>query len=228
MQRMLSLPVNQQEREKEDKAALRANAAVLENPPRRRTAAPTASPPHRDPPAAVQPEAPPESSPSEENPGPQTACEESASGEEEATVAKPPPPRPSASSVRRRPVEAEETGEPVKNDPDFEESAIDCSPRWPTPVDVDRLNALRRQPEESELAVPSGPVSVPPPRKPSAFWWLGPFLWINQAFDWTTHYLGPVGRWLRSRPGRNILGWCGVLMMLTGLAWQILLWCGWQ
>lgn len=58
--------------------------------------------------------------------------------------------------------------------------------------------------------------------------WQRPLLWLNAAFDWGTRWLGPPGRWLRSRQGRNLLGWLGLAFLALALGWQLLAWLGWE
>ena len=50
-------------------------------------------------------------------------------------------------------------------------------------------------------------------------WPLRPLLWINVAFDWSTGWLGPLGRWLREPGGRALVGWVGLLLLAAALAW---------
>jgi len=49
--------------------------------------------------------------------------------------------------------------------------------------------------------------------------WLRPFVWCNQAFDYGTVWLGPLGRWLRGFKGRALMGWTGILLIAAALAW---------
>ncbi len=56
---------------------------------------------------------------------------------------------------------------------------------------------------------------------------LRPLLWSNRLFDRLTVLLGEPGRWLRSPPGRTWLGWSGLLMLATAVAWGVLDWMGW-
>jgi hypothetical protein len=71
------------------------------------------------------------------------------------------------------------------------------------------------------------PIVVPSARRMRGFW-----LWlilraINGAFDLATYLLGPIGVWLRSPRGRNLLGAAGILMVLGAVGWLAVLWMGW-
>jgi hypothetical protein len=57
---------------------------------------------------------------------------------------------------------------------------------------------------------------------PRVGWPLRPLLWLNLAFDWSTTWLGPPGRWLRGPGGRAVLGWGGLLLLAAALAWVAL------
>jgi hypothetical protein len=48
---------------------------------------------------------------------------------------------------------------------------------------------------------------------------LAPLRAINWCFDWAVSPLGAPGRWLRSRTGRIVLGWIGVLLVLLAAGW---------
>jgi hypothetical protein len=61
---------------------------------------------------------------------------------------------------------------------------------------------------------------IPLPASPVRLAWpLRPLLWINLAFDGSTAWLGPPGRWLRGPAGRSLLGWGGLLLLAAALAW---------
>jgi hypothetical protein len=58
--------------------------------------------------------------------------------------------------------------------------------------------------------------------------WRRPLLWSNRLFDrWALQYGRGPGRWLRGAEGRALLGWTGLLLLVTALAWGILDWIGW-
>jgi hypothetical protein len=69
--------------------------------------------------------------------------------------------------------------------------------------------------------------ALPRPERTTS-WLPGTLTWINQAFDRGTLWLGPAGRWLRSPPGRAVLGWLGAGLLMAALGWQILAWTGWN
>jgi hypothetical protein len=50
-------------------------------------------------------------------------------------------------------------------------------------------------------------------------WPAYPLLWVNWAFEGSTAWLGPIGRWLRGPGGRALLGWSGLLLLAAALAW---------
>ena len=51
-------------------------------------------------------------------------------------------------------------------------------------------------------------------------WWLQPFASVNSIYDGSTRWLGPIGRGLRSRPVKNILGLCGLAALIGAVAWM--------
>jgi hypothetical protein len=89
------------------------------------------------------------------------------------------------------------------------------------------LRDLTQTPAALPSLAPSVPrVSAPStsraslPRAPLRLAWpLRPLLWINLAFDWSTGWLGPLGRWLREPGGRALIGWGGLLLLAAALAW---------
>ena len=50
---------------------------------------------------------------------------------------------------------------------------------------------------------------------------------LNGTFDILSYLLGPLGTWLRG-PGRNVLGWCGFLMLATAATWAAGEWYGYD
>lgn len=67
------------------------------------------------------------------------------------------------------------------------------------------------------------PSTVPPPAAlPVQF-----LLLLNGTFNLLTYLLGPLGTWLRG-PGRNALGWAGVLMLLAAGVWAAGEWAGYE
>lgn len=55
-----------------------------------------------------------------------------------------------------------------------------------------------------------------------------PLLWVNVLFDLCTHFLGPLGRWLRTASGRNFLGTLGVVLIVLAVGWLIRDWMSWM
>jgi hypothetical protein len=54
-----------------------------------------------------------------------------------------------------------------------------------------------------------------------------PLIWTNAIFDLCTHFLGPVGRWLRTGQGRNVLGLIGIAFLVLAVAWLVRDWMSW-
>jgi hypothetical protein len=54
-----------------------------------------------------------------------------------------------------------------------------------------------------------------------------PLLWINGLFDLATYFLGPLGRLLRTPRGRNVLGLCGVGLIVLAVGWLLRDWLSW-
>lgn len=63
------------------------------------------------------------------------------------------------------------------------------------------------------------------PRQP---WWLSLPLRVNRLFERGSARLGKPGRWLRSQKGRRALGWTGIALLATSLAWFVLDWLRWN
>jgi hypothetical protein len=101
---------------------------------------------------------------------------------------------------------------------------------WGSPVP---LATLAEDPDPP--AEPPAPAAVlvtelvaeaPPPTEP-----VPPHLWpligLNAVFNVLTHLLGPTGAWLRG-PGRTLLGWLGVGMLLAAGTWAAGEWLGYD
>lgn len=58
-------------------------------------------------------------------------------------------------------------------------------------------------------------------------WSLRPLVWSNRAFDRCAGHLGASGRWLRGPRGRTWIGWSGVALLASAVAWAWLEWMGW-
>jgi hypothetical protein len=53
-------------------------------------------------------------------------------------------------------------------------------------------------------------------------------VWSNRVFDrWTVRMGGAFGRWLRGPQGRALLGWTGLILLASALAWGMIDWMGW-
>ena len=50
---------------------------------------------------------------------------------------------------------------------------------------------------------------------------------LNGTFNLLTYLLGPIGGWLRG-PGRNAMGWVGVLMIVAASIWALGNWYGYD
>ncbi|MBI2805367.1 MAG: hypothetical protein HYX68_10360 [Planctomycetes bacterium] len=57
---------------------------------------------------------------------------------------------------------------------------------------------------------------------------LHPLVWINQAFDHATTFLGGSGAWLRGPAGRALLGLSGIALSLIAVGWFLKDWMGWN
>ncbi len=84
-------------------------------------------------------------------------------------------------------------------------------------------------PPPSELALEA--IEAPTPRpivtvtetvEPLVFvaWWLRPLALVSGVYDGSTSWLGPIGRGLRSRPFKNLLGLCGLAALIGAMAWM--------
>jgi hypothetical protein len=113
---------------------------------------------------------------------------------------------------------------PPHNLPDWE-SGLPASPevlaaireRPLHPADAEGRPALISPPSRGLPERPNA--SVP---EPVVAWWLLPLVWCNHLFDYCTFALGEPGAWLRSGPGRAVLGWCGLLLLAGAVAWAVL------
>jgi hypothetical protein len=112
-----------------------------------------------------------------------------------------------------RPVEEGMPGTPATP----ETTAARIAPRPAADVSSDGHTANqgpKTDPQPFRVA-PSGQRSRPPHRP----WIYAPLVPVNWTFDMCTLPLGPVGRWLRCRAGRDLAGWVGLLLMLGASAW---------
>jgi hypothetical protein len=53
-----------------------------------------------------------------------------------------------------------------------------------------------------------------------------PVLAVNRLFDAILYLFGPLGSLLRQPAGRNLLGWLGILMLLSAIGWGVADWYG--
>jgi hypothetical protein len=63
--------------------------------------------------------------------------------------------------------------------------------------------------------------------RPKISLWLRPLVWCNRAFDLGTVLLGPLGHGFRRPAGRSLLGWTGILLLLSAAAWGAWDWMDW-
>ncbi|MSQ96165.1 MAG: hypothetical protein EXR98_16655 [Gemmataceae bacterium] len=69
---------------------------------------------------------------------------------------------------------------------------------------------------------------IPEPESPSTQPVFQTLLWLNQAFDGTTHVLGGAGGWLRGQVGRMLLGFSGVALLMVAIGWFLKDYLGWN
>jgi hypothetical protein len=74
-----------------------------------------------------------------------------------------------------------------------------------------------------QLAPPPSP-PLPTPHAPA--WGSGWVHALNRRYDRATDWLGPLGRWLRGRQGRNLLGWLGLVMLAAAVGWALVQFLG--
>jgi hypothetical protein len=138
---------------------------------------------------------------------------------------------------------SETTGIPVElAGPDAEPergSEIELAPPAPTFVSLEGSATVPAAPLFAEFQFAPSPALAPlepaeaptapavfktaPPPEPVVLvaWWLQPLAIVSRIYDGSTAWLGPIGRGLRSRPMRNLLGICGLACMIGALAWML-------
>ena len=119
--------------------------------------------------------------------------------------------------------------EPAKSDPapvaDFQ---FAIPPTEPTEKVPTLIPDFQFAPPPSELvteelaAIPAATLTSTA-AEPIIFvvWWLRPLALVNNIYDGSTRWLGPIGRGLRSRPMRNLLGICGLAALIGAAAWVL-------
>jgi len=116
---------------------------------------------------------------------------------------------------------------------------------WGSPVplampaeDPNHANATPAyQPNPYQIAAPTSPTPVTAPAYPfhapasAATPTISPLLWplvaLNVTFNVLTYLLGPLGSWLRG-PGRTLIGWLGIGMILAAGVWAVGEWYGYD
>jgi hypothetical protein len=101
-------------------------------------------------------------------------------------------------------------------------------PSEPARIEPTPIPDFQFAPPPSELvtqelaAIPETTLSIPA-AEPVIYvvWWLRPLALVNGIYDGSTRWLGPIGRGLRSRPMRNLLGICGLAALVGAAAWVL-------
>jgi hypothetical protein len=200
MQRMLALPVEQDEQTAAEGG---------------RGGAPPA-----DPPGATLP-APPGASPADNREPPRPARES------HPLTPDPPARVQGPHRVALHQAELAPAGVPPKAAAPVQAREMDADLGDLTPVGPEIFSTLTAAPPFRPRPVPPPPRPVR--RRPALTRGLvlRPLYWTNRAFDRGTDWLGGPGRWLRGPRGRAVLGWVGVLLLALALGWQVLAWLGW-
>jgi hypothetical protein len=87
----------------------------------------------------------------------------------------------------------------------------------PMPPDEEILPPLADRP-------PTPSKSYTDQRRSWGSWLYQPLIWINQVYDRSTQWLGPMGRWLRGTSGRMLVGYVGLILFCLALAWGLRDW----
>jgi hypothetical protein len=74
---------------------------------------------------------------------------------------------------------------------------------------------------------PVATAAAPAPDLPPLPLWVKPLAWLNGGFDWLVQPLGPAGRWLRARNGKDMLGLVGILALAMAAGLMVADWYGW-
>jgi hypothetical protein len=106
--------------------------------------------------------------------------------------------------------------------------ALDLPPITTTTVPIFAEFQFAPPPSEVVLEAMEAPVPAPVPvvketLEPLIFvaWWLRPLALVTGIYDGSTSWMGPIGRGLRSRPVKNVLGLCGLAALLGAAAWMV-------
>jgi hypothetical protein len=81
--------------------------------------------------------------------------------------------------------------------------------------------------EPEEAPEDALPLLTPSVDRPPLAWWAWPFAGINTAFDLAVTPLGPPGRWLRGKRGKDFLGTVGILALAVAAGLVVADWYGW-
>ncbi len=112
---------------------------------------------------------------------------------------------------------------------------------WGAPVSVPAELAARAAmapaqpavspPYAAAVAPPGAPAQAPVPLATAAHepvrLGLALLVVLNAIFNCLTYLLGPLGTWLRG-PGRGVLGWVGIAMIVAAAVWAIGNWQGYE
>lgn len=122
-----------------------------------------------------------------------------------------------AASVQARAMPAEAPSQVWRSEPvSYAAAAPELARAAPTPEPAPPIIAM------PEPAFRSRPSTRPAP--PSLL--AAPFAAMNGAFDAIVSIV-PLGALLATRPGKNLVGFAGILMFLGGLAWGAIEYFGW-
>ncbi|MCS6852077.1 MAG: hypothetical protein NZ700_13020 [Gemmataceae bacterium] len=111
-------------------------------------------------------------------------------------------------------------------------SAASARP-FPEPVATVRAIEVHAEPEppqelEPVLVRQTGELSAESILARRVPWWLRCLVACNRGFDAAARALGPLGRGLTTPQARAILGWIGLLMLASAVAWGLHDWLGWN
>ncbi|MBX9678331.1 MAG: hypothetical protein K2X38_06175 [Gemmataceae bacterium] len=126
------------------------------------------------------------------------------------------------------------------------EPEIPAEETWlekPSGLDWEPTSSASYAEPDSVIAAPLMPIIAPPPslcietpkapkpklsRVVQSKLGYRPLLRINRGFDNVMGWLGPLGRSMRGKQGRNLLGITGLGLMLGALLWLLKDWMGWN